>query len=48
MIFLERTREGHRQSNIGTISKAMLGKVLRDGMEHIGDTYHPELNNTGK
>ena len=32
MIFFERTGEGHRQTNIGTVSKAMLGKILRDGL----------------
>ena len=36
MIFPERTRKGHHnQMNIGTVSKAMLGKLLRDGMECI-------------
>ena len=35
MIFLKRTREGNRQSNIGTVSTATLGKLLRDGMERI-------------
>ena len=32
-IFLERTGEGHRQSNIGTVSKATLGKCLTDELE---------------
>ena len=37
-IFLQRTREGHRQSmqtNIGTVSKATSGKRLKDGVERI-------------
>ena len=34
-IFLERTRETHRQTNTGTVSKATLGKLLRDGVERI-------------
>ena len=34
-IFLERTREGRRCSDIGTVSKATLGKLLRDGVERI-------------
>ena len=32
---VERTRKGHRQSNTRTVSKAMLGNLLRDGMEHL-------------
>ena len=35
MMVLGRTRKGHHQSNIGTVLKAMSGKLLRDGMERI-------------
>ena len=37
MIFLERTREGHRQSDEqwNRFSKATLGKLLRDRVERI-------------
>ena len=35
MIFIGRTREGHRQINTGTVSKAVLGKLLRDAVECI-------------
>ena len=34
-IFLERTRDSCRQSNTGTVSKATLGKLLRNKVEHI-------------
>ena len=34
-IFLERMREGHCQTNTGNISKATLGKLLRDRVECI-------------
>ena len=34
-IFLKTMREGHRQSNIGTVSNAILGNLLRDGVERI-------------
>ena len=29
------TREGHRQSDIGSVSEAMLGKLLRERVECI-------------
>ena len=35
-IFLERTREGHRQqASVGTVLKAKLAKLLRDGVVRI-------------
>ena len=49
MISLERTRERAivNQTNIGTVSKATLGELLRDRVEHIyglfeGQRYHLE------
>ena len=37
MIFLERTREGHRQSDEHwNVSKATFGKLLRRGGAHMG------------
>ena len=38
-IFLEGTREGYHQSNIGTISKATLGELLRHGVERIDTIF---------
>ena len=34
-IFLETMREDHRQSNIGTVSNAILGNLLKHGVERI-------------
>ena len=44
-IFLERTREGHRESDkTGTVSKAALDRLLRDGVgasEAFPNAYIP-------
>ena len=51
MIFLERTREGHRQSDEHwNCFKGDVGKLVRDGVGRIhyrlfrGRRYHLELN----
>ena len=46
MIFLERTREGRRQTNIGTVSNLTSGKPERWDGAHMGfsELIHTILN----
>ena len=46
-IYLERTRRGHRQSDIGAVpKKATLGTLLRDGILGANGRYRAQFELT--